>query len=228
MINFHTLISLSENDKRMIFSILLIVILLLVLIGVLGYALFRIMKWQSRKMDTLIHDVVVYKIITDKKHLIRYGRSKNWALFFKQAYIPLIIIAVGAIVWIVRDIINNSWTYNPFSTVDGFGTLFWTWKYSGEFTGSSIDFIRFQIIVLDNTPHVVAEAWAGYIIGPCFIVGGLWYVIAASSLLARSFILQKRSREIFEKSLVGYRQNEAPIPETESTDSSKEEESSEN
>ena len=71
MINFHTLVTLSENDKRMIFSILLIVILLLVLIGVLGYALFRIMKWQSRKMDTLIHDVVVYKVITDKNDILK-------------------------------------------------------------------------------------------------------------------------------------------------------------
>ena len=227
MINFHTLVTLSENDKRMIFSILLIVILLLVLIGVLGYALFRIMKWQSRKMDTLIHDVVVYKVITDKKHLVRYGRSKNWALFFKQAYIPLIIIAIGAIVWVVYGVVYNNWAYNPFSTYDGFGTLFWTWKYSGEFTGGPMDIIRFQIIVIDNTPHLVLEAWAGYVIGPCFIVGGLWYVIAASSLLARSFILQKRSREIFEKSLVGYRQNEAKIPEAEPADSSKEE-SSEN
>ena len=64
------LISLSEGDKRLIFSILLIVIVLLVLIALLGYVLVRIMKWQGKKMDTLIHDVVVYKVITDKKHLI--------------------------------------------------------------------------------------------------------------------------------------------------------------
>ena len=109
--------------------------------------------------------------------------------------------------------------------MDGFGTLFWTWKYSGEFTGQSTDLIRFQIIVLDNTPHVVLEAWAGYVIGPCFLIGGLWYVIAVSSLLARTFILYKRSKEIFEKSLVGYRQNEAKIPDVEQPDSSKEEKS---
>ena len=66
------LVTLSENDKRMIFSILLIVILVLVLIAFLGYLLFRIMKWQSRKMDTLIHDVVVNKIITERKRLVRY------------------------------------------------------------------------------------------------------------------------------------------------------------
>ena len=205
------LISLSENDKRMIFSILLIVILVLVLIGFLGYLLFRIMKWQSRKMDTLVHDVVVNKIITDRKHLVRYGRIKNWALFFKQAYIPLIIIIVGAIVLITRNSIYNDWSYNPFSTVDGFGTIFWTWKLSGDFTGQATDLIRFQIIVLDNTPHLVAEAWAGYVACPLFLVGGTWYIIAVSCLLSRTFLLYKRSREVFEKSLDGFRQNETNI-----------------
>ena len=103
------LVTLSDNDKRMIFSILLIVIILLVLIGFLGYLLFRIMKWQSRKMDTLIHDVVVNKVIIDKKHLVKYGRMKNWALFFKQAYIPILLILVGIIVLIIHNSIYNNW-----------------------------------------------------------------------------------------------------------------------
>ena len=202
------LVTLSDNDKRMIFSILLIVIILLVLIGFLGYLLFRIMKWQSRKMDTLIHDVVVNKVITDKKHLVKYGRTKNWALFFKQAYIPILLILVGIIVLIIHNSIYNNWNYNPFSTVDGFGTIFWTWKASGEFHGKATDLIRFQIIVLDNTPHLVAKAWAGYIACPLLLAGGTWYLIAVSSLLSRTFLLYKRSKEIFEKSLDGYRQNE--------------------
>lgn len=206
------MVTLSENDKRLIFSLLIIVIVVLVFIGFLGYLLVRIMKWQSKKMDTLIHDVVVYGVITDRKHLIRYGRSKNWALFFKQAWIPLIIILLGAIVIIVHNVVYDYWTYNPFSTYDGFGTVFWTWKATGEFTGSPYDIIRFQIIALDNTPHLVQEAWAGYIAGPFFLIGGLWYLIVVSSLLSRTALLYKRSREVFEKSLEGFHQNEAPKP----------------
>jgi hypothetical protein len=204
------LISLSESDKRFIFSILIVVIVLLVLIGFLGYALFRLMKWQSKKMDTLIHDVVYYKVITDRKHLIKYGRSKNWAMFFKQAYIALIIALVGVVVLLVHNAVYDYWNYNPFSTYDGFGTIFWTWKYSGEYSGTEYDLIRFRLIVVDNTPHVVDIAWAGYVCAPLFIVGGAWYIVAASCLLSRTFLLYKRSREVFEKSLAGFRQNEAP------------------
>ena len=68
--------------------------------------------------------------------------------------------------------------------------------------------IRFNRLVVDNTPHLIAEAWAGYIFGPCILVGGAWYFVVASSFLARTILLYKRSKEIFEKSLEGFRQNE--------------------
>lgn len=202
------LISLSENDKRLIFALLIVVILLIALIGALGYLLVKLMKWQSRKMDTLIHDVVVNKIITERKHLESYGRKKNWALFFKQATIPLAIIAFGFVILLIRNSIANDFSYNPFSVENGFGSIFWTWKLSDEYTGGEL--IKFNKIVLDNEPHLVAEAWAGYIAAPCFIVGGVWYLIVISSLLARTIMLYKRSREVFEKSLDGYTQAETP------------------
>ena len=203
------LLSLSDSDKRLIFSLLLIVIVILVLIALLGFILVKVMKWQAKKMDTLIHDVVVYKVITDKKALMKYGRAKNWAYFFKQAYIPLLIIIFGIIMLIIRCSIANDWNYHFFSTQNGFGTIFWTWKASGTFSGTDYDLIRFQQIVLDNTPHLVGDAWASYIAGPCFFGGGLWYVISVMSLLSRTFMLYKRSKEVFEKSLDGFNQTEA-------------------
>lgn len=205
-IMFNTLLSLSDNDKKLIFSLLLIIILVIALIGLLGYILVRLMKWQGKKIDTLIHDVVVTKVITDRKHLVRYGRYKNWALFFKQTYISVLILLVGVTAVLIHNAINNDWSYNPFSTYDGFGTLFFTWKISGDYVGGTI--VKFAKLVVDNTPHVDAIAWAGYIFGPCLLVGGGWYVVSAASLLARTIFLYKRSREVFEKSLEGYRQNE--------------------
>ncbi len=210
MIYSPILISLSESDKRIFFAILIVAILVLVLLGYLGYLLVKLMKWQGKKMDTLIHDVVVTKTITNRGHLIRYGRKKNWALFFKQAYVPLIIIAVGFIILLIRNSINGDFTYNPFSVENGCGSILWTWKLSNEFVGG--DLIKFNVIVLDNQPHFVAEAWAGYIACPCFLIGGLWYLITISALMGRPIKLYIRSREVFEKSLDGFNQNEAKVP----------------
>ena len=204
---FNVLITLSDNDKRLIFSLLLILVVVIVLIGLLGYILFRVMKWQSKKMDSLVHDVVITKVITDKKSFIRYGRYKNWALYFKQTYIPLLIIIFAFVILIVHNSITGNWNYNPFSTYNGFGTIFFTWKNSGQYTDGSL--IKFAKLVVDNKPHLINIAWAGYIFGPSILVGGTWYFIVASCLLSRTILLYKRSHDIFEKSLEGYRQDEA-------------------
>lgn len=203
----NTLITLSDNDKRIIFSLLLILIIVIVIIGVLGYILYRVMKWQARRMDDLVHDVIVYKVITDKKAFVKYGRYKNWALYFKQAYIPLLIIIFSFIILIIHNSVTGNWAYNPFSTYDGFGTIFFTWKPSGEYTEGTL--IKFAKLVVDNHPHLIDIAWAGYIFGPSILVGGTWYLIVASSLLARTILLYKRRRDVFEKSLEGYNQTEA-------------------
>lgn len=207
MIN-NILLSLSDSDKRLLFSILLILVVVIAFIALLGFVLTRIMKLQAKRIDTLIHDVVVYKVITNRRHLIRYGRSKNWALFLKQACIPLSIILVGLLVLLIRNTVTGDWGYSLFSTTNGFGTLFWTWKSTGTFTGNEYDFIRFQKVVLDNTPHLAAEAWPSYIVAPCFFVGGIWYVIISSCLLSRTLLLYRRSSQVFEKSLSGYHQDE--------------------
>lgn len=205
--NIRLLLSLSESDKRWIITILLVVILLLAIFGFISYITVRLMKWQSKKMDTLIHDVVVTRVITDRKRLVSYGRKKNLALFFRQALIPFNIVVFGLLIWIIKCAVIRDFSYNPFSTVDGFGTLFWTWKFSGEYTDGTL--IKFAILTVDNTPHMVASAWAGYIAGPCFIIGGAWYFVVSSSLVARSIKFWKRSRELFEKSLDGFNASEA-------------------
>lgn len=199
--------ALSENDKRLLFSVFLVVIFIVAIIGLLSYLIVRIIKWQGRRMDTLVHDVVVTKVIIDKKHFLSYGRKKNYALFFKQTFIPIIIVLVGLLIWIIKCSIDRDFSYNPFNTETGFGTLFWTWKFSGEYTEGT--WIKFNKIVIDNYPHLTAQAWAGYLACPCFLTAITWYFISTLGFIGRTYMLYKRSKEIFEKSLEGYNQNEA-------------------
>lgn len=201
------LVSLSEGDKRMIFALVLVLLLILALMGYLSFLLVKLMKWQGKKVDTLIHDVVVTRVITDKKHLISYGRKKNWALFFKQAWIPLTVVVFGILIWIIGCTVLQDFSYNPFNTYNGFGSIFWTWKISGEYTDTQL--IKFAKLVIDNTPHMTASGWSGYISAPCYIIGGTWYIVTVMALIGRTIKLHKRSSEIFEKSLEGFNQNEA-------------------
>ena len=200
------LISLSENDKRLIFALLIIFVLVFVLIGYIGFLITRIMKWQGKKIDNLVADAVVSRVITNKKHFKSYARKKNWRLFFKQAYIPIIILLVAAIVLIVRDAIYKDFSYNPFNQDTGFASLLFLWDFSGCFTkynGSLL--VNWPELI--NSPHLVAEAWGGYVFGVLVIVGGVWYFIALQSLIARTIRLFSLSNNVFEKTLEGFNQN---------------------
>ena len=210
------LISLSENDKRLIFALLIIFVLIFVLIGYLGYLITRLMKLQGKKIDTLVADAVVSRVITTKKHFIQYSRKKNWRLFFKQAYIPILILLTAVIVLIIRDAIYKDFSYNPFNKETGFASILFLWDFSSCITrqGASL-LVNWPVLI--NSPHLVAEAWGGYLFGVLILVGGIWYFVALQSLIARTIRLISLSTSVFEKTLEGFNQNvqfaqQNPVP----------------
>ena len=203
------LLKLSENDKRIIIAICLVVILLFVLIGVIGSIVVRTMKWQSKKCDTLVSDVVVNHIVTTPHQLRVYARKKNTRYFIKQAWIPILLILAGVVIIIIHNAVVKDWSYNPFNTDDGFGTLLFVWDFKNPDSYTKV----FGITVmaswppLANEPHFVVEALASYFAVPLVIVGACWYLVVAQAYLARTMRAYKLSKQVFEKSLEGFNQN---------------------
>lgn len=203
------LLKLSENDKRIIIAICLVIILLFVLIGVIGSIVVRTMKWQSKKCDTLVSDVVVNHIVTTPHQLRVYARKKNARYFIKQAWIPILLILAGVLIIIIHNAVTKNWSYNPFNTDDGFGTLLFVWNFKDPDSYTKV----FGITVmaswppLANEPHFVVEALASYFAVPLVIVGACWYLVVAQAYLARTLRAYKLSKQVFEKSLDGFNQN---------------------
>ena len=203
------LISLSENDKRLIFALLLVFILVFVLIGYIGFLITRVMKWQGKKLDHIVADPVVTRVITDKKHFKRYARKKNWRLFVKQSYIAVIILTVGGLVLLFRDIFTRDWSYNVFEYKQtGFGTILFIWDFSKCITRPEGMGLVLNWPELINTPHLEAQAWASYIFVTCLIIGGVWYLIALQALISRTIRMYQLSTSAFEKTLEGFNQNQ--------------------
>ena len=201
------LISLSENDKRLIFALLLVLILVFVLIGYIGFLITRLMKWQGKKLDSLVADPVMTHVITKKKHFYSYASKKNWRLFFKQSYIAILIMLTGGLVLLIRNLVTKDFSYNVFDHhTTGFGTLLFVWDFSGCFKRDGISLIL-NWPVLINSPHFSVQAIVSYIFMTCMIVGGIWYLIALQSLIARTIRMFTVSTKIFEKSLDGFNQN---------------------
>ena len=207
------LVKLSETEKRVIFALIILVVLVFVLIALIGSLIVKTMKYQGKKMDTLISDVLTTRVITTRKKFLPYARKKNRQLYFKQSIVPIIIMFVAATILIVYDIVNKNFAYNPFNTTNGFGTLIYTFDFKDpaiykEFFGVKI-IADWPTVV--NHPHFVWEAWPGYLFVPLAIVGGIWYLVVTQAFIARMWRMRKLSRQVFEKPLDNFNQN-SPSP----------------
>ena len=183
------MIQMSENEKRLIFVILIAFIVVLLIIGAIGYLIQKVMKAQGRRLEHEVYDAVVYGVVTEEKHFKSYARKKNMQIFFKQVWFPIILILIGAIVLVVKGIIDKNFSYNPFNENDGFGTLIYLWDFKDP--SNYNDFFGMRLLAkwpdLLNEPHFVADAWAGYASVPCFILGGIWYIFVVQGFFARLF-----------------------------------------
>ena len=145
--NLIFLIQLTETDKRIIIALCLVLILVFVLIGLLGSLIIRTMKWQGKKCDTLVSDVVTHKIITNSKQLKKYARKKNSRYFLKQAWIPVLFMVIAGLIYVIHNAVIKDWSYNPFNIETGFGSLFFVNKIVlGVFGILSISVVSLIII----------------------------------------------------------------------------------
>ena len=207
--NLVLLIQLTETDKRLLIALCLVLILVFVLIGLLGSLIIRTMKWQGKKCDTLVSDVVTNKIVTTPQQLKKYARKKNSRYFLKQAWIPIIFIVIGVITLVIHNIVNKNWAYNPFNSTDGFGTLLFLWNFKDPDSYTAV----FNIKVLAkwpplyNQPHFVIEGIYSYIAIPFLVIGAIWYLVTAQAYLARTIRAHRLCKQVFEKSLEGFNGN---------------------
>lgn len=197
------LIRLTENDKRILIGICIAVILLFVLIGILGSLVIKTMKYQGKKCDTLIADVVIARLIKTPAQLRRYARKKNIRYFLKQAWLPLLLAIIGVGALFARNIIKDDWAYNPFNLTDGFGTLIYTLDWNNE---NMYTYIFGQKVIADwpqvaTRPHFEMEAIYSYVFVVFSFTGGLWYLVVSQAYLARTIRANKLSKKLFEKSL---------------------------
>ncbi|MCR5332798.1 MAG: hypothetical protein K6E11_02100 [Bacilli bacterium] len=206
-----TLLKLTENDKRLIIVLLLLVILVFVIAGYIGILVKKIMDKQGKKMDDLIHDVVVAGVITDRKHLIRFGIKKNHRQLFKDAWLPFSIMAFASFIIILYCIIYQNWNPSFLSDYEstGFNTLFFVfdWKNAPRSTFFGKEIISGWPTLLSK-PHFSWKAWGAYLFFPGMIGGALWFLICIQAYIARTIRLFKKSKEVFSKSLENYNVNE--------------------
>ena len=202
MIN-NLLIQLTESDKRIIFVLLAVFIILLVLVAYIGYLITKIMKWQGKKINAHVTEVVVTGVIKNERDFKRYAKKKNWWLFYHQARLPALIVVLSIIFFVVISSIIGF--RNPFDRYTGFATLLFVWDFSTIITipesGAGM-LINWPALV--NTPHIVKEAWVSYIFVPAVFGGGIWYLITVQAFIARYIQINRLGQKVYNEQIERY------------------------
>lgn len=205
-------LQLTETDKRIFFAIFLLVILVFVIIGYIGYLITRIMRRQGERIDDKVHDVVVSRVITDKKAFRKYAHRKNWHMFYKSAQIPIIVLLVSGLCVLIHGIVNSFDGTGLFDPYKGFSTILFLWDFEGTPTTSVVGITvwsEWPSLYSDiGNPMFVPEAIPSYFAVPGLAIGAIWYLVEVQALIARGLRIRKLSDSVFAKSLEGFNQNQ--------------------
>ena len=205
-------IQLTETDKRVIFAVFLLLILVFVVIGYIGFLITRIMKIQGARIDDKVHDVVVSRVITEKKPFKKYAHRKNWHMFYKSAQIPIIILIVSGLCILIHGIVDGFNGTSLFDPYKGFSTIMFLWDFEGTPTTTVMGvtvWSEWPKLYEDiGNPMFVVEAIPSYFAVPGLAVGVCWYLIEVQALIARGLRIRKLCDSVFAKSLEGFNQNQ--------------------
>ena len=194
-------IKLSENTKRALIVFFLIFIILFVLIGYISLAVKGVMKKQGSKADEMLANVVRAEIFDSEKDLIKFGIKKNAKVFYLESHIPFLILLGAWTAFLIYCLFTGNWSYNPFSRVDGFDTLFYQFSEWPKEKFFGIKLISGWPSVLEK-PHFEVRAIFSYLFVPANIVGIVWFLYYVQAYIARSFRIRKIARLIYRKKLV--------------------------
>ena len=211
MMNSLVLLKLTENDKRIIFILLAVVIILLVLIAYIGYLVTVVMKWQGKKINNYLTDAVVTGVIKTEDDFKRYAKKKNLWLFYHQARLPAIILAITIAFFVVMSSIFGF--KNPFDINEGFGTLLFVWDFSTILTvpeGGVGLLLKWPELI--NTPHFEPEAWLSYIFIPLVFASGFWYLFTVQAFIARYLQIKKLGQKIYNEQLEHFVAGQGFVP----------------
>lgn len=212
---------LSDTDKRVAIIAVVIAIVAFFLIAAIGIAVRRMMIHQSKRADSMMYDVVKTHVVTTTSEFRRLGGKKNARAFYRDSLLPFSIALLGVLIYLIANLATGKWGENIFAN---FGELFiqYDWHAEGVWTKVFGMTLLASWPPVSHQPTFVLPHLPDYIECVLFIVAMALYLYACFGYISRFFLLNSRSRSVFEKSLAGYNANEdikvdlqKPIPPSE-------------
>ena len=203
MMNSFVEMTLSQNDKRLLFVLLIVFVILFVLLGLIGALIRKVSTTFAARMDYEIHEAVTRRVIETPEQLKRYGRAKNRRRFFIEAIPPFCIALLSLLIYLVTSFATGIWARDYFKE---FTSLFFVWDWASPTIHTKL----FGIDVISDFPPLLhgpqffVEELPSYILVPVWCTSIIYYIVVIQAYVARSSMLNKRAHTVFEKSLEGF------------------------
>lgn len=200
------LVKLSENEKRFLIVIFLVIIVVLFLFGVLYDGLNKYMAKQGHDIGRLMANQVESGYITSLSQFKRNSFRKSRIEFYKQFNKTFLAIIIWFAIYGTVSIFYRHWL-NIFDQVDeGFLTLVYTFDFPNT-PRTTI----FGMSVISDWPPVLHEAFFSVKAIPSYflVLFGLIiliiFIAQVLSYLARTIFIFQHSKKMFTKDITAYK-----------------------
>lgn len=212
MISFPFLLKLTENDKRMILMFVLLIVAILSILILLALLIEKIGKTQAKRIDTLMHDVVITGVVDTKRKFLRVAFKKSNIYFYRHARISMLILFIWGLATLIFCLTYPGATFSGIYTdfeKYGLATIFTIYDLSNPIV---TDFFGWFTIITGygepiSTPHFTTDALFAYISIPAFFVGVIMFLFQVQGLFARNIRAIRLANKIYSKNLDNVKYN---------------------
>ena len=197
--NIIALVKLTENDKRVIIAILLIIILFIILIGYIAKLVMFIMRHQGMRIDKMMYNIMYAKVITKEKDFVKEASYKSHVFFIKTSIAPFVIMLVSSLAFILYSYFAHEMSFTYY--VDAFNELSFTldWPLS-PFFGLNIPSDWPTVSKAPDFSFSV-DKYLSLFLTLLFSSGGIWFLVNSQALLARRLRIIKLKHTYFTKDI---------------------------
>lgn len=189
----------QKIERRLIFVLLIVFLLLIIIAGYLQKLVGYIMRQQGLKVDTMMYNILTNKVIVDKKIFLKEAYRKSMVYFVKKAYLPFIGILICTFAILIYGWANNNDFSYYTSGIDSF-------SYHFYFPTTTL----FGMTVISNWPSVVKTPDFSFEISKYYalvftvllIISGLIYLYQVQAYISRCLRIRQLARKYFIKELV--------------------------
>ena len=185
---------------KVILVIALIIVAFFVIFGLIGRLIQITMEKQGMGVDHDMANLVISKLVDNKKDFKSIAKYKSRKRFFKASIAPFILLLISLILYLIHGFLINNFTESIFDSETGIGSLFYKldWSSVNYYPPFGIDWNKLIWI----KPVVFQDLRIfNYFIFLFLFIGVVYYLVCVQAYIARSFRINKLSKTIYSVNL---------------------------